>query len=62
MVVVPLTISFPKLELHSRAVPSVKALHRVSGHNTGRNSGGRLIIKKQDWLRPVTRLLNYSKC
>ena len=43
MAVVPLT-SEPALEPHSRAVPSVEAHHRVSGPNTGRNSGGRWII------------------
>ena len=36
----------PTLELHSRAAPSVEAHHRVSGPTTGRNSGGRQIIKK----------------
>ena len=30
----------------SKAVPSVEAHHRVTGSNTGRNYGGRLIIKK----------------
>ena len=38
--------SEPALELHSRAVPSVEAHHRVNGPDTGRNSGGRQIIKK----------------
>ena len=37
--------SEPALELHSRAVPSVDAHHRVSGPNTGGNSGGRPIKK-----------------
>ena len=35
--------SEPVLELHNRAMPSVEALHRVSGSNTGRNSGERRI-------------------
>ena len=38
--------SEPALELKSRAVPSVKAHHPVSGPNTGRNSGGRRIKNK----------------
>ena len=38
--------SEPAQELHSRAVPSVEAHHRSVGPDTGRNSGGRLIIKK----------------
>ena len=33
-------------ELHSRAAPNVEAYHRVNGPDTGRNSGGRRIIKK----------------
>ena len=37
--------SEPALELHSRAVPSVEAHHSVNGPNTGRNSGGRRVIK-----------------
>ena len=45
--------SEPTLELHGRAAPSVEAHHRVSGPNTGINSGGRRIIKKKlpkwDW-------------
>ena len=40
-------IQEPTLELHSRAVPSVEAHHRVNGPNTGRNSGDRQIIKKE---------------
>ena len=31
----------PALELHSRAVPSLKAHHRGNGPDKGRNSGGR---------------------
>ena len=38
--------SEPALELHSIAAPSVEAHQRVSGPNTGRNSGERQIIKK----------------
>ena len=34
------------LQLHSRAVPSVEAHHRVGVLNTGRNSGG---SKKKYW-------------
>ena len=40
-------ISEPALQLHSRAAPTVEAHHRVSGPNTGRNSGGRWIQKKE---------------
>ena len=36
----------PTLELHNRAVPSVEAHQGVNGPDTGRNSGGRWIIKK----------------
>ena len=39
----------PALELHSRAAPSVEAHHRVNGPDTGRNSGGRRIIKKKNF-------------
>ena len=40
---------------NNRAAPSVEAFHRVSGPNTGRNSGGRWIIIKNcgtkcEWL------------
>ena len=35
----------PALELHSRAAPSVEAHHHVKGPDTGRNFGGRRIIK-----------------
>ena len=38
--------SEPALELHSRAAPSVEAHHHVNGPDTGRNLGGRRIIKK----------------
>ena len=38
--------SEPALELHSRAAPSVEAHHGSVGPNTGRNSGGKRIIKK----------------
>ena len=41
----------PILELQSRAAPSVEAHHHVSSPNTGRNSGGRQIIKKLKNLR-----------
>ena len=34
------------LELHSRAAPSVESHHHVNGPDTGRNYGGRRIIKK----------------
>ena len=40
--------SEPALELHSRAVPSVEAHHYSVGPDTGRNSGGRGIIKKEE--------------
>ena len=39
--------SEPALELHSRAVPRVEAHHHVNGPGTGRNPGGRGIIKKK---------------
>ena len=34
-------LKIPALELHSRAVPSEEAHHRVNGPNTGINFGGR---------------------
>ena len=39
----------PKSELHSRTAPSVVAHHHSVGPDTGRNSGGRRIIKKAKW-------------
>ena len=39
--------SEPTQELDSRAAPSVEAHQRVSGPNTGRNSGGRWIKNKK---------------
>ena len=39
-------ISVPALELHSRAALGVEAHHRANGPNTGRNYGGKWIIKK----------------
>ena len=39
-------ISVPALELHCRAAVGVEAHYRVNGPNTGRNSGGKWIIKK----------------
>ena len=35
----------PAIELSSRAAPSVEANHKVNGHITERNSGGRWIKK-----------------
>ena len=49
--------SEPALELHSRAVQSVVAHHRVSGPNTGRNSAGRQTIKKM--VKPLDGFLQY---
>ena len=43
--------SEPILELHSRAALSVEAHHHVNGPDTGKNSGGRWIIKKLYWYR-----------
>ena len=42
--------SEPAKELTSRAAPRVEAHHRVNGPDTGRNSGGRLTIKKVFWV------------
>ena len=44
--------SEPALELPSRAAPSVEAHHRSDGPDTGRNSGGRRIIKTKRKIFP----------
>ena len=48
----------PALELQSRAALSMEAHHRVSGHDTRRNSRGRHIIKTR--LKPTPKPL--TKC
>ena len=45
--------SEPALELRSRAAPSVEAHHHLDSPDTGRNSGGRLIIIKNQAYQPL---------
>ena len=49
----------PTLELHSKAAPSVDAHQHVNSPNTGRNSGGRWIIKKTMLLKTFTVVYNF---